>query len=116
MSYVLRTVGPAAYWFPIMLHTDDLAATFPRLHERPEEEQSAPKRGRPREINWDQFYVDLIVHADLDGLPSSQAECEQWAANWFMERLNKSPAVSTIREKIAPIYNHRRRTGKKAGK
>lgn len=105
-------LGPT-YWFPINVSPGDLVAVFPRLVGHSEEELPGPKRGRPRKYDWDRFYVELAVKADLDGLPDAQAACEQWAQTWFEKIYTDSPAVSLIREKVAPIYSHPR---KKAGK
>ena len=105
-------LGPT-YWFPIKVSPKDLVAALPRLVEHPKEEPSGPKRGRPREYDWDRFYIELAVEADLNSLPNTQAECEAWAQEWFEKHYRKSPAISVIREKISPIYTHPR---KKAGK
>src|SRR6476659_5505666 len=35
------------------------------------------RRGRRPEYDWDAFYAELTVRADLDGLPAVQSECER---------------------------------------
>ena len=64
------------------------------------------KRGRPPTYDWSAFNVEIIVRADLDGLPESQAELERSMADWCQDQWGASPGDSTIREKILPIYNH----------
>ncbi len=70
------------------------------------------QRGRPEKYNWPEFHAEIAVRADLDGLPGSQAELERSMADWCQDNWDVSPADSTIREKISPIYNHLRKVRK----
>jgi len=70
------------------------------------------KRGRPPIYDWSAFFVEIIVRADLDGLPDSQAELERSMADWCQQTWDASPGDSTIRDKISPIYNHPRKVRK----
>ena len=70
------------------------------------------KRGRPPIYDWSAFFAEIIVRADLDGLPDSQAELERSMADWCQDQWGASPGDSTIREKISPIYNHFRKVRK----
>jgi hypothetical protein len=70
------------------------------------------QRGRPEKYNWTEFYVEVIVRADLDNLPESQAELERSMADWCEQKWGIQPGDSTIREKISPIYNHLRKVRK----
>lgn len=65
--------------------------------------------GRKPQYDWEAFYVEIAVKADLDSLPETQAELEKAMASWCLDNWEKRPAESTIRSKIAPIYQHSRR-------
>ena len=69
-------------------------------------------RGRPEKFDWLEFHTEIAVRADLDGLPDSQAQLERVMADWCQNNWDVSPADSTIREKISPIYNHLRKARK----
>lgn len=72
---------------------------------------SLPKSraGRNPKYDWDAFFAEIAVRADLDNLPDTQAELEKDMANWCLNEWGEQPSESTIRSKISPIYNHRRR-------
>jgi hypothetical protein len=73
-------------------------------------EKPSPRRaGRPPKYDWDQFYAELIVGADLDGLPATQAELVSQMANWCLENWGEQPADSVLKEKTAAIFNHPRK-------
>src|SRR5262245_56214454 len=63
----------------ITVPTAALLATFPAEKNSIPfalEPPSAPggrRRGRPRDYDWDAFYVEVAVRADLDNLPEKQA-------------------------------------------
>src|SRR5687768_13875436 len=65
--------------------------------------------GRRRTYDWDAFFVEIAVRADLDGLPTAQADFEKQMASWCENTWGKQPAESAIRDKIAPIYRHPRK-------
>jgi len=67
------------------------------------------RQGRKAKYEWDEFYIEIAVKADLDALPESQAELEKYMADWCLENWGEQPAVSTIRSKISPIYRHPRK-------
>ena len=61
--------------------------------------------GRPRRYDWDAFLCQVALLAnDLDGLPETQAELERDMAAWCLDQWGTEPGESTIRRKIAPIY------------
>jgi hypothetical protein len=70
------------------------------------------RRGRPLEYDWDAFYVEVVVRADLDYLPEKQAELEQAMAEWCSEHWGEVPGESTLRGKLSPIYSHPRKARK----
>ena len=100
--------------FPPPPDSGKLTADTPRTGSAGENSSaSKPTRsGRPRSYDWDNFYIEIAVRADLDGLPESLAELERMMADWCDENWNRTPAESVIREKISPIYNHIRKAGK----
>ena len=71
--------------------------------------KQSSRRGRPTKYDWPEFYAEVIVRADLDGLPQTQAELERAMTDWCSENWGEPPGESTIREKLAPIYNHKRK-------
>jgi len=114
-------------WNLITVRTSELMEVFPDPLEpaqgitdtaRTRSEQTitpAPttkKRGRPPTYDWTAFFVEIIVRADLDGLPDSMAELERSMADWCEQTWGTQPGDSTIREKISPIYNHLRKARK----
>jgi hypothetical protein len=66
-------------------------------------------RGRPRKYDWDSFYVEIAVLADLDGMPETQADLERLMADWCNENWEDQPSESMVRSKISSIYNHPRK-------
>lgn len=66
-------------------------------------------RGRPPKYNWPEFYAEIAVLADLDGLPERQAELERQMAEWCQEKWGQEPSESEIRKHVSPIYNHPRK-------
>lgn len=76
-----------------------------------EPEQAPPKRpsskkgGRPPKYDWDDFYCEVVRIANgLDGLPEKQGELEKAMLDWCSQHWNTEPGESTIRTKIARIY------------
>jgi len=67
------------------------------------------KGGRPAKYDWQGFWTELVVRADLDDLPDTQAGCVRVMASWCLEKWDNEPTDSLLREKIAPIYNHPRK-------
>ena len=119
--------GAAGAWNLITVRTSELMEVFPDPSEPVQgiidtARTSSPKastptstttkRGRPPIYNWSAFFVEIIVRADLDGLPESQAELERSMADWCQDKWGASPGDSTIREKISLIYKHLRKVRK----
>jgi|GEM_PF-3708720 len=71
------------------------------------------KGGRPPKYKWEEFYTEIIVKADLDGLPETQADLVRDMRGWFIDKLDDCPADSVLKERIAPIYKHPRKALKK---
>jgi hypothetical protein len=67
------------------------------------------KRGPSFKYDWDSFNVEVVVMADLDSLPDTQSELEKVMAQWCEDNWGEQPSESTIRSKVAPIYNHPRK-------
>lgn len=74
-------------------------------------EPSGQRSGRKRKsiYDWESFYVEIAVVADLDSLPDTQADLERDMADWCLETWGRVPSESTLRSKISPIYNHPRK-------
>jgi hypothetical protein len=66
------------------------------------------RRGRPSH-DWEAFYIEIIRRANTpDGLPDKQADLEQSMLVWCQSKWGKEPGISTVREKISPIYKARK--------
>jgi len=70
------------------------------------------KKGRSQIYDWDGFFVEIAVLADLDSLPETQAGLEQKMADWCLINWGKEPSETSIRNKVSPIYNHSRKVKK----
>ena len=68
-----------------------------------------PLRNRPTKYDWDAFFAEIVIRADLDGLPDVQADLERDMADWCLEHWGEQPSESTIRTKVSGIYRHPRR-------
>ncbi len=73
------------------------------------EAQKKSKIGRPEGYLWHEFSAEIAVRADLDNLPETQAELIEQMQKWCLKKWGKEPAPSTIRLRIAPIYEHPRK-------
>ncbi len=69
------------------------------------------RRGAPSKYDWEEFFTEIIVLADLDSLPDLQADLEREMAAWCLDKWGKEPSPSTIRRKVNAIYNHPRKAG-----
>lgn len=76
------------------------------------EKQLGTKRGRPEKWNWSEIMSEIVLLAASDsGLPKTQAELESWIAEKCLDLYGSEPGISTIRSRIAPIYQRRRNKG-----
>ena len=66
--------------------------------------------GAKPKYNWDEFFTELVVRADLDGLPETQAELQREMAQWCTDTWGEEPGESMISGKIRAIYKHPRKT------
>lgn len=73
---------------------------------------STAKTGRPRAYDRDAFYLEIIVRADLDGLPERQADLIRDMQEWCQKNWDHEPSDSQIKEMIRPIYNNPRKVRK----
>jgi len=67
------------------------------------------RRGRKAKYDWETFLTELIVRADLDGIPDKQADLEKDMAEWCLDKWGEEPSTSMIRKRISKIYNHYRK-------
>ena len=94
----------------ITVQTADLFRLFPRAATSGLTIQTASKVGRPPKYRWDDFFAEIIVRADLDGLPQTQAELIGQMATWCIENWGDQPAESVLKERTAQIFRHRRKS------
>ena len=57
---------------PVVLKQDEWEAWIDG--GEPKNEPSKPRRGRPTKYDWDAFFAEIAVRADLDSLPETQAD------------------------------------------
>jgi hypothetical protein len=99
----------------IEVNTNALFALYPRElgHDTNEtatalpqalEQEATERRGR-KPYSWEEFYAAIAVMAHLDALPKTQAELEAHMLAWCQARWGKEPGLSTVRQKIGPIYS-----------
>jgi hypothetical protein len=94
----------------ITIQTADLFRVFPRSITSGVTIETASKGGRPPKYRWDDFFAEIIVRADLDGLPQTQAELIAQMATWCIENWGDQPAESVLKERTAEIFRHRRKS------
>ena len=71
------------------------------------------RRGRKQKYDWNAFYAEIAVRADLDSLPKTAAELQRDMAAWCQDTWGAEPGETMLKEKIAPIYRHpRKRQGR----
>ena len=104
----------AIYLNDIDVNVDNMRAWLSiegRQNQTPEvSPQQNGRRGATPKYDWDAFFQEIVVIADLDSLPMYQAELEKHMAQWCRENWGAEPSESTIRGKVSPIYKHSRRT------
>jgi hypothetical protein len=103
--------GPNPFWVTPERDPDPISVRTLRQVELPLPEPPTRRGGRPEKYRWDEFYAELVVRADLDGLPPTQAELIDAMAKWCQKRWGTEPAVSVLKEKVALIYRHPRKAG-----
>lgn len=67
--------------------------------------------GRTRKYNWDEFFAEIVVLADLDKLPSTQSELVAHMAEWCLENWKEQPGETWLKARTALIYKHLRKVG-----
>jgi len=104
------------YFHDVTISTKTLFELFPK-DVKPSSDQpkelAAPraKPGAPPKYNWDLIWAELVVRADLDNMPESQAECIRQMSEWCMDRFNESPSETVWKEKLRFVYRHHRKGG-----
>ena len=93
------------YFICISVSTKELFDIF----DSGDEKQNDNRRGRKPKYDWNAFYVEIAVRADLDNLPDTAAELQRDMADWCQDTWGKVPGDTMLKEKIAPIYRHPRR-------
>ncbi len=67
------------------------------------------RRGPKQKYDWESFYVEIAVMADLDELPDIQADLVKKMAEWCENAWGEQPSDSMLKSKISPLYRHPRR-------
>lgn len=49
------------------------------------------KLGAPSKYKWDLIWAEIAVRADLDNLPSTQAECIRDISQWYVDQFGDAP-------------------------
>ena len=98
--------GPDGSFDTISIPTKDLFGIF----SSDDAKRSYNRPGRKREYDWDSFYVEIAVRADLDSLPETAAELQRDMAEWCQVTWGEEPGETSLKGKIAPIYKHPRKT------
>ncbi len=75
---------------------------------QPSEQPIHPNRGgRPREYDWDRFFLEIIRKANTpDGLPEKQADLIKEMLTWFRNTFDSEPAESAVKGRISKIYQY----------
>ena len=89
----------------ILVPTKELFEIFGSESVKPK----ASPAGAKRKYDWDAFYVEIAVRADLDNLPETSAELQRDMAEWCLDTWGKEPGESSIKKYVAPIYQHPRK-------
>lgn len=75
----------------------------------PAQEPLKNRGGAPPKYDWEAFYLEISIIADLDGLPDTQADLERLMADWCLNLWRKEPSSSRLKAKISKIYNDPRK-------
>lgn len=63
------------------------------------------RQGRPASYDWEGFWIEVVAVANHpDGLPQTQMALVDHMEGWFEDNLGKSPARSSIEEKVSRLY------------
>lgn len=60
--------------------------------------------GRPAEYDWDAMYLEIVRYADVEALPSVQAELIGHLQQWFEDTYGKQPSETQVKAKVSAIY------------
>ena len=60
--------------------------------------------GAPAKYDWDSFWVELVVRADLDGLPEVRSELQRSMMDWCAKNWPNEPSESEVRKRLTMIY------------
>ena len=109
-------LGVAARFLTVSVPTKELFEIFPAPADEKSQEadtSSLSRRGPKPKYDWNAFYAEIAVRADLDGLPETAAELLRDMAEWCMNEWGENgvPGETMLKEKISPIYRHPRKGG-----
>jgi len=103
----------------VLVNIEDLRRIFPKSVENynkqvtqiaaPQFTAKLERRGRKTKYKWEDFLTEIIVFADLDGIPDTQAKLEKKMAQWCVDNWGEEPSISVVRKRVSKIYNHERK-------
>ena len=62
------------------------------------------KSGAKEKPFWDKIFVEIIVRADMDGLPDGLEELANDMIEWCREELKEEIGLTTLKDRLRPIY------------
>ncbi len=106
----------AAIFRTVSVSTKELFEIFPAPAEEKRQEADTSNLSRPGpkpKYDWNAFYAEIAVRADLDGLPETAADLSRKMAEWCMNEWGENgvPGETMLKEKISPIYKHPHKVG-----
>ena len=105
----------------LMLKTADLLNYFDLSQSSTPTDSDVPgtktppnklRAGRKQKYDWDEFFAELVVRANLDCVPESQAELVREMAQWCLDIWGEEPSESILKAKVRRIYLHPRMQGR----
>jgi hypothetical protein len=94
----------------IVVRDADLAAILPATnnaaHADPMEADSATRRGRPPEFDWDAVWAGIVQIVNDEGLPKTKEEMIEKVAEWYNNSFgpDTAPERSTLQPRITKLY------------
>ena len=105
-----KKIETAFLFTSITLSTEQLFSVFPvRAPKEFRTEKRELVGGRPPKYDWDDFFAEIIVRADLDGLPDNQATLVRDMASWCIEKWGEQPSESVLKDRTSRIFQHVRK-------
>ncbi len=75
-------------------------------------EQKKPV-GRPEKFEWDEFWSEVALKAEFEGLPETQAKLQDDMLAWCLQTWGREPAESTVKNRLSDLYERLRKERKR---